>query len=256
MVTDIAGGVSIAGTQKKIELLAYLEPDMTLQIEAGAHLSVTFFASSVEYRFTGPVKIKIQQDRIGSGPGKSEMRVIPLTQASTAKKFTAAQRESVAQAAYEMRAARPGLRLNDPVDSRLTGDDVSFSWEGPRTDKGYDLTLFDSRNNVLYRTSLMGNIWRPAEGLLEAGKLYAWEIRAEIGNGEMLTARAGFSVSDSAAAKAIRSQRPQAGASFSERVLYAIFLEENGFKYDARRIWQELARERPDDAVVKERSIR
>jgi hypothetical protein len=63
-------------------------------------------------------------------------------------------------------------------------------------------------------------------------------------------------VAGSAAAKAIRAQRPQAGASFSDRVLYAVFLEGNGYKYDARRIWKELAKERPDDAVAKEHSTR
>lgn len=256
MVTDISGIVSVAGTQKKIDLLAYLEPGTTLQVEAGAHLSVTFFSRAVEYRFTGPARLRVETDRIGGVEGKGETRVVSLTQTSSAKKFTAAQREGVAQAAYEMRAARPGLRLNDPVDSRLTGSDLVFSWEGPRPAQGFQLTLFDSRKKVLHRTSLTDSFWTPAEGLLKAGKAYEWEISALTENGEMLTARGGFSVADSTTAKAMRSQRPQVGAAFSERVLYAVFLEENGFKYEARRVWQALAQERPDDAVAKEHSIR
>lgn len=65
-----------------------------------------------------------------------------------------------------------------------------------------------------------------------------------------------FSVADNATAKTIQAQSPQAGSSFSERVLYAVFLEGNGFKYDARRLWKELAKERPDDLVAREHSTR
>lgn len=259
MVTDVSGGVTTLenGKTKKVVLLSYLEPNMTLQLDSNAHLSVTFFAKPVEYRFTGPAKLTVEQDRILAGDGKAETHTVSLQKTSAAKKFTVAQRESVTQAAFEMRAGRPGLRLDDPVDTSLIGSDaLNFSWDGPRPMGGYQLSLYDSHNQLLHQTSLASNSWVPSAGLLKAGNNYEWEIKAALENGEVLTARGNFSVADNATAKSIQAQSPQAGASFSDRVLYAVFLEEKGFKYDARRIWRELAKERPDDLVAREHSTR
>jgi hypothetical protein len=259
MVTDVSGGVSTLenGKAKKVELLSYLEPKMTLQLDANAHLTVTFFSKSVEYRFTGPAKLTVAQDQISAGDGKAETHSVSLQKTSSAKKFTVAQRENVAQAAFEMRAAgRPGLRLDDPVDtSVLDGGAPRFSWDGPRPKGGYQLSLYDNHNQLLLQETLPSNWWSPSAGLLKAGNVYEWEIKAVLENGEVLTARGNFNVADNNTAKNIQAQSPQAG-SFSDRVLYAVFLEEKGFKYDARRLWGELAKEHPDDLVARERSTR
>jgi len=258
MVTDTSDGVFVIsnGKSEKISLLSYLESGAAIQLNHNAHLSITLFFKPVEYRFTGPAKLTVEKERVVVREGMAETRTIALEKISAAKKFTVAQRESIAQAAYEMRAGKPGLRLDDPVDTRLIGDVLAFSWDGPRPMGGYQLSLYDSHKQLLYQTFLTANSWTPSTGLLKAGNAYDWEIKAALENGEVLTARGNFSVADSATAKAIQAQSPQAGSSFSDRVLYAVFLEEKGFKYDARRLWRELAKERPDDLVAREHSTR
>lgn len=258
MVTDTGGGVSISmdGQQRKAVLLDYLEPKTVLVLEPKAFLSVTFFAKAVEYRFTGPARLSVEQDRVAVLDGAGESKAVSLAKTSAAKKYTAAQREHVAHAAYEMRAVRPGLRLNDPVDTRVIGGDVGFSWDGPQPADGYRLSLYDHRRKRIHQVSLTGNDWTPSAGLLKPGRSYEWEVSTVLKSGEELIARGSFSVADAAAARNIRAQSPQADASFSDRLLYAVFLEEQGFKYDARRVWQELSKERPDDPVVLERSQR
>lgn len=258
MVTDVGGGVflSAGDSQKKVALLDYLEPKTMLRLEANALLSVTFFAKPVEYRFTGPARLVVEQDRVTVSEGAAETRTVSLTKTTSAKKYTAAQREHVAHAAYEMRAGRPGLRLNDPVDTRVMPGEVGFSWDGPQPADGYRLTLYDHRKKRIHQVSLTGNDWTPAASLLKPGRTYEWEVSAVLKTGEELIARGSFSVADAAAARNIRAQGPQTGASFSDRLLYAVFLEEQGFRYDARRVWQELSKERPDDPVVLERSQR
>lgn len=258
MVTDASEGAFIVsnGKSEKISLLSYLESGAAIQLNSNAHLSITLFFKPVEYRFTGPAKLTVEKERVVVREGKAETHAIALEKTSAAKKFTVAQREHVTQAAFEMRAGRPGLRLDDPVDTRLIGDALAFSWDGPRPMGGYQLSLYDSHKQLLYQTSLAANSWTPSVGLLKAGNAYDWEIKAALENGEVLTAQGNFSVADSATAKTIQAQNPQAGSSFSDRVLYAVFLEEKGFKYDARRLWRELAKERPDDLVAREHSTR
>lgn len=260
MVTDVSGGVSILenGKARKILLLSYLEPKMTLQLDSNAHLTATFLSKPVEYRFTGPARLTVEQDRILTHDGKAETHTISLQKTSTAKKFTATQRERVTQAAFEMRAGgRPGLRLDDPVDTRLINSDaLNFSWDSPQPKDGYQLSLYDSHNKLLHQTSSTSNSWTPSAGLLKAGNAYEWEVRAMLESGEVLTARGSFSVADEITAKAILAQNPPSASSFSDRVLYAVFLEEKGFKYAARHLWKALAKEHPDDLVAKEHSSR
>lgn len=259
MVTDVQGAASamVSGKPVKLELLSYLEPGATLQLEPRAHLTITFFSRPVEYRFAGPARLKVETERVVSQDGKAEAHAVSLQKSSAAKKFTVAQRESVTQAAFEMRGLRAGLRLEDPVDtSLLDGDGLVFAWEGPRPREGYQLSVYGARDRLLQQVSLAGNTWTPPAGLLKAGESYAWEVRAALDSGEVLTARGSFSVAGADAAKAVREQAPRTGAAFSGRVLYAVFLEQQGFRYDARKLWRELSRERPDDVVAKEHSSR
>lgn len=259
MVTDVSDGVftEVKDKSEKTALLSYFEPGTTLRLNANAHLTVTFLTKPVEYRFTGPARLTVEKDRVVANEGKAETHAVSLQKTTAAKKFTVAQRESVTIAAFEMRAGgRPGLRLEDPVETRAIGSSLVFDWDGPRAPGGYRLSIFDGQKKLIHQASVTSNSWTSPAGLLKAGNAFEWEIEATLENGEVLTARARFSVADSGAAKAAQAQRPQADASFSGRVLYAIYLEENGFKYDARRLWKELSKERPDDPVAKERSSR
>ena len=43
----------------------------------------------------------------------------------------------------------------------------------------------------------------------------------------------------------------EAGAGFSERVLFAARLDAEGFRDDATIAWRALSRERPDDEVLR-----
>jgi len=259
MVTDVSDGVFtvMKGKSEKVALLSYFEPGTTLRLDANARLTATFLTKPVEYRFTGPAKLTVEKDRIVANEGKAETHTVSLQKTTAAKQFTVAQRESVTMAAYEMRAgARPGLRLDDPVDTRVIGNLLAFNWDGPRSSGGYQLILFDEHKKRLHQATINSNTWIPPAGLLQAGNAYEWEVQAVLDKGEVLTARGKFSVADSDAAKAVQAQSPEANSLFSDRVLYAVYLEENGFKYDARRLWKELAKERPDDMVAMERSTR
>jgi hypothetical protein len=257
MVTDVSDGVYtiVRDKPEKLVLLSYFEPGTIIRLDKNAHLTATFLSKSVEYRFSGPARLTVEQDRIVTNEGKAETQAVSLQKTRAAKKFTAAQRESVAQAAFEMRVGtRPGLRLDDPVDSRVLGSMPVFNWSGPRSIESYHLKLFDEQRKLVYQTVVSSNSWTPQEGLLKEGSTYEWEIEGALGKGEVLIARARFSLAGRDIASDL--QAPPADAPFSDRVLYAIYLEGNGFNYDARRIWKELVRARPDDMVVREHAIR
>ncbi len=259
MVTDISDGVYtvVNNKQEKVLLLSRMEPGTLIRLEANAHLTVTSLTKMVEYRFVGPARLTVENDRVVTHEGKGDVKSVSLQKISAARKFSVSQRESVTQAAFEMRGSlRPGLRLDDPVDTLVVGDGLVFSWDGPRSIKGYRLQIFGSHGKPIYQTAVNTNSWVPPVDLLKEGETYEWEIEAELGKGERLTARARFNLASSELAKAVKELSPSASASFSDRVLYAIYLENNEFGYDARTIWKSLVKEHPDDMVVREHSIR
>jgi hypothetical protein len=49
---------------------------------------------------------------------------------------------------------------------------------------------------------------------------------------------------------------PDAGAAFSDRVVYGLWLEQAGALGEARQVWQALAEQRPDDDALVARARR
>lgn len=86
----------------------------------------------------------------------------------------------------------------------------------------------------------------PDEVALAAGQRYHWRVEARTRSGASYRAEGTFTLAEPSTLAAIERARPGAGASFSERVLYAAYLERIGLYAAAGQWWQALARERPD----------
>ena len=63
MVTDLHG-TSTMTPKTRLALMAYIEPGTEIQVEAGAKLTLTYFARALEQTFSGPAKIVVRPDRI------------------------------------------------------------------------------------------------------------------------------------------------------------------------------------------------
>lgn len=66
MVLDVQGSVTAAegGKSSKLDLLSYLRPNMDLDLAAGSALTVTWYATSKELKFSGPARLKVLRDRV------------------------------------------------------------------------------------------------------------------------------------------------------------------------------------------------
>lgn len=257
MTTDVQGAAwLIEGSKKsKLGLMAYLGSGATLRLEAGARISVTYFAMPREFSLSGPAQAIIEAERLRTVNGAAPvMRNLDQNKVAAGQQFTAKQRERQTVATFEMKAFVPGtLQLRQPVDTRLLGAPEEFSWRPLLGAKSYRFQLMDAQGRLLYSAeSTMRNLRLPESVKLQPGQSYSWTVEAQGAAGEPQNANAGFSLVDTATAGTLEAQRPLATAGFSERLLYASLLENAGLKVAAQTWWKALASERPEDEMLQE----
>ncbi len=196
MVTDVKGSVALAmeGSTEKLRLLAYLLPGQEIEIEKDARLVITFFSNPQEYTFAGPAKLRINADAPVLMKGRAaESRAVGTAGTDTAKKFTRLQRERLAQATFEMRAARPGVRLIGPIETSVLSVAPEFAWFGPSDATAYRFALMDDSGKELQAVNTGKTTWQlPATSPLQRDKSYRWKVETVLASGETLSAGGRF----------------------------------------------------------------
>jgi hypothetical protein len=253
MVTDLQGAATLAKDKSRLGLMAYVEPGTEVMLGANAKLTLTFLTRPLEQTFSGPAKIVVQTDRIEvlqGGAGQS--RKLDPEKVTVAAKFEPAARDRMAQATFVMRSTSPRLELIGPAATKVSTTTPEFSWKALKDASGYKISLLDDAGKLLREHKVSVNTWTPhGSEALAPGKSYQWKVEATLASALTNTAQAQFSVLDKAAAKRIAKRKPAAHAPFSERLLYAALLENEGLKHDAAPLWRSLAAERPDEAALQ-----
>lgn len=256
MVTDVKGGARLLEKDRSatLSVLSYLLPGMEIELDAGAQVVVTYFAQSTEFSFKGPARIAIQAENAKALKGTVETRRLDNEKSGAAKKFV--QSGKLTLATVEMRSlptVKP--RLQSPVNSKISDARPTFIWKALDDVTKYHLLLSDERGQILHDVFVETNSWQlPQGGALVHGITYKWKVAAVMKSGESDAAESNFTVADMETIKRIEAKRPAGNDVFSDRVLYAVFLENEGFREAARGVWQELAKERPDDYNLKRRA--
>ena len=250
MVTDLQGTSSITTPKAKLALMAYIEAGTEIQVDAGAKLTLTYFARALEQTFSGPAKIRVQTDKVEVlQGGAGQARKLDPDKVSAAKKFESAARDRMTVATFVMRSAPPRISLVGPVDTKVSTVTPEFSWLASKDAGEFKLTLTDEQGQVLQQASVNGTSWKPSP--LAYGRSYSWRVESAAGTGQTVSAQARFGVLDQEVATRMAQQKPNQAAPFSERLLYAAQLENEGLKFEAVQLWRALAAERPEDTVLQ-----
>ncbi|HXF67740.1 MAG TPA: hypothetical protein VNK67_13725 [Burkholderiales bacterium] len=248
LVTDVSGPV--AG-REPVAVLSELRSGSQLELAAGAKLVAIHLATGDEYSFSGPARIQFEPDgpRVLSG-APPQRRASPLRAGALA----AVRPAAVAQAAYVMRSARPTARIRLLTLNGTKTLDASpeFRWQGLEAVSRYRFELTDETGKSLYDVeSESASLRLPPSVQLREGVGYTWEISARGTDGRRYVSAGDFSLASSDLRAQAERLRPAPGAPFSERVAYALWLEQMELKDEARKYWRALAAERPDDSKLK-----
>lgn len=253
MVVNVQGSgrLSVDGKSKALELLAYLEPRMQLELDAGSKASLSLYATRSLYQLTGPALVEVGADAIVVLKGNAPL-VKPLAQ----RLVLAAQSGNRVHGAVRMRNAGSKVALVIPENGTvLVKVPVVFHWEAAEVGP-YDVTITaaDAPETILATAQVRETTWKLPVGVqLKHGDTYRWTVSlamprdggADSGTGQ-------FSIVSEADAELLAGLQPATDAPIEEWVLYASTLQERGIRDEARVAWKFVAGQRPDLKKAKQ----
>ena len=254
LVTDATGkAVVLSGTnQAPVAILAAISADARVRLDAGARVTVLQLQSGDEYILEGPALVGFAaREPVAISGNSPQKRAAAPTRTGDVR----IARGAVTQAGFVMRNFRTTsriklLNLNDTLSLALNPE---FRWESGEPDARYTFELFDSTGNSLYQTEVAATTLQPPASIqLRESTLYKWEVSARLPDGRRYVSYGKFTIAPADLRARVKASRPAPGAAVSDRVVFAVWLEQMGLRDEARRYWRALARERPGEATLQQ----
>jgi hypothetical protein len=242
-VTDLKGEVSLDGGSRPL-LMSELAKGQKLAVGKEATLSVMYIQSGKEYVLKGPGDYAVGDREITAGTGMPPSARETPWRASSDVLVKVAQTQS---ASIRMRSMAPAKeapsKLEFPVRGSVSTLQPVLRWVAPdgKAPAEVALALAGAEDKpVLKAKAAGGSLKVPSR--LRPDTEYAWSVTvagAELG-------KATFRTLSAASIEKADKRRPTDKAEFSDRVLYALLLQELGASQEAAELWGRLAKERGD----------
>lgn len=253
LVTDVQGDATLVGGSR-LAILQELDGDTRLRLAAGSQVRLVLVADGRQYQLLGPGSFSLG----AGGPSAAQGgRLVPAGDLGAAFRGLRLAPGRVAQASVAMRGARPAsprsiLSPVSPAGGRVLEHRPVFAWTPVPAARGYTFTLVDAADRVVYEApTAEPRAALPAGLALEPGQAYAWQVQALYARGREAGAWHALAMADDSLRQRVDQARPAPGADFAERLLYALFLDQEGLGDEARQIWADLARERPEADILR-----
>ena len=251
MVTELTAGCRLAGGERVCALLDSLAEGEEIALVGDGTLVLVYPATSSEYRYRAPVRLRIQASAPALLAGNAgEQRTIGRAGATG---LSALEGMNLGQAALVLRGAERPLEVLSPVDTMLIERTPPvFRWRTSLDAVQFRFVLTHESGRRVLETLVRGEqLTLPGEVTLEEGAWYEWQVETRLASGEVYSDSADFSIAAAAERERLAALRPAAGAGVSEHVLYAAALEHAGAYARARDVWAALARAHPDNDTLR-----
>ncbi|WP_394788821.1 hypothetical protein [Rhodoferax sp.] len=246
VVTNVKGLVHLAPGNKSVSLLSELAPGADVTLEPGALLSFVYLQSGTEFQLSGPARATVGAAAPQSVSGASAVPRSSVVAAETVKLQTTNGR--VVLGGMVMRG--PGLerlKLIEPTGKVLSAR-PGFAWSMPAEVAVAQFELREEGSDkILLSTPVPGSQLVLADGVaLQPGVNYLWTVSIDVPGANSLARSSYFSLPGAQERERIEALRPGPQAPFSDRLIFASLLEQGRFLSESRKLWQQLAQERPD----------
>jgi hypothetical protein len=242
-ITNMKGDVAVDGNARPL-VLSELARGQKLTLGADATASVMYGATGKEYVVKGPGQYEVRDAEIASMSGPAPTSRPTEWRASNKVLAQVAQTSS---ASVRMRSLAPAKKeappkLVFPTDGSVGTLQPVFRWTAPDAKAQGELTLLVAgQEKPVHRAKVTGASYRiPAK--LKPDTDYAWVLT--IAGEEYGTGR--FRTLPAEAIHQIDKRRPGEKAEFSDRVLFALMLQDLGATQEAKETWARLSEERND----------
>ncbi|WP_342131361.1 hypothetical protein [Hydrogenophaga sp. OTU3427] len=253
LVIDLQGQVA-RPSRPPLALLDELQAGERIDLPVGARLTLVDLADGREYRLTGGAQAQVAPTGLTNAQGQT--LAAQVTSARTLPMLALKQGQA-APATLVMRDPRAeGLpALREPVRTLVLDTRPSFRWDAIVGARRYQLQLTQPDGHVVWETETRApQATLPPELRLREGSDYGWRVIAWGLTDPQWESSARFAVADAALRDRLAEQRALAGDDFGARLFLATQLDAVGARAEAQALWQVLARERPENAVLKARA--
>jgi hypothetical protein len=243
-ITNLKGDVSVDGTPRPL-LMSELSRGQKIVVAKEGQLAVMYIQSGREYVLRGPGDYTIGEREIASGSGVSPAARETTWRASSEVLVKVAQTSS---ASIRMRSMAPTksesrAKLDFPTQGAVSTLQPTLRWTMPDANAPADVAIAVAgrEEKPLAKARVQATSHRFALKL-KPDMEYSWTVSvagSEIGN-------ARFKTLSTAMLQNAEKRRPGEKAEFSDRLLYALLLQEIGAVQEAHEAWGRLARERAD----------
>lgn len=254
MVTDLQGRAAQTGEgrTRELSILSDIDAGAQVQLQPDSMLTVLYLESGNEFVFKGPAAIVFAQAQpdVTSG-SKPELRKPALGKGGRDIRIKPV---GLVQGAMVMRSLRAGARLQliHPRGPQILDASPEFQWQAVQPGLTYAFELNDDAGATVYQLQTGAPaLSLPATAKLREGTQYSWEVSTRLADGSRVSSIGKFSLASADMRAQTAAARPEAGAPFSSRVIYAAWLDQMNLKDEARKYWQAASAERPDEQRLK-----
>lgn len=255
IVTDVQGRAALiaAGRSANAGILADIEPGTQLQLQADSHVVVLYLADGSEYLLQGPAQVTFRADRPEISTGAPAVR-----RAAPAGLGPKLRSDGLQQGAIVLRSLGSlPIRLLSANSTLLLEARPELRWAAPESGLRYRVDIGDDNGRSLYQADVDGNSFIvPANLALREGASYAWHVSARGPDGRSYAGRGSFTVAGAALRAQVDAARRETGSAMSSQVAFALWLEQQELRDEARKLWQMLAAQRPLEPHLREMAER
>lgn len=241
-LTNLKGDVALDGGARP-QLMSELSKGQQLVLAKDATASVMFIQSGREFVLKGPGEFMVNAADLaaakGAKPGERQTEWRPSQQALV--KVAQSSAASVRMRSIAPPKSDEAGKLVFPAPGAIATLQPTFRWAGAQAGQEIAVAAAAERDKPLFKSKVSGDSFRMPHKL-KPDTEYVWTIGGpggELGSGTFRTLNA------DAIAQA-EKRKPAGKAEFSDRLLYAVMLNDLGATQEAQAIWSKLAAERTD----------
>ena len=236
LVTELVGSGSV--TQKldsgTLEPLHELLPGAVVSLNGATRAIIVHTVSGAVFELRGPGRYRVHDRNVEALQGASLVHrdLPPEIRAFRLKPLSAMQ------ASIVMRGAAPAL-LNGPNGGVLGADELNYRISGRMS--APQLDVLDADGVVIAHANEPNAVFNPAQAAaLQPGKPYLIVVKGADGSGRPVELTTRFWLIDVESATRLKAVKPQADATTTDLIVYALALESAGATATARNLWASI----------------
>lgn len=242
LATEVSGYVETrAGSDTiQVKTLSEFAFGARVRLKKDARLAVLFYASGDAWLATGPALVRVGDAAVEGLSGNGPQR-IPGPASRNGDKIKL-RPGGLTQAGVVARGVARPITLFAPAGAVSLQPRPAFQWQPPAPGLSYRYTLRDSDDRIVTEGTTSGTSFDlPASVLLTAGERYRLSLSAKGADGTEFAINQRFRIADDFLRAQVENFLPPQDASASQRVAFAVWLEQSGLLEEARTHWREVA---------------